>query len=206
MAKYSRISSKERETLSILIHQGYSKGAIAEIMSRHRSTIGRELEKGKIADRYYQYSAIISGYKSKMAASSRKLDKSKLLLNKKLYKEFKNRIELKWSPKQISKEIIRSFPNEKYMRISYQSLYTFIYLLPIGEIKKEINTYPIRKGKQAGVKANIVNVPDMISIEERPKEVADRSVLGHWEGDLLIGKNHSSALGNIVEGSQELSY
>lgn len=202
MEKYSRISPKERETLSVLIHQGYSKGAIAEMMGRHRSTISRELEKGKISDRYYQYSAIISGYKSRMAASSRKLGKSKLLTNNKLYREFKNRLELKWSPVQISKNLARSFPNEKYMNISHQSIYTFIYLLPRGELKKEINTYLRRKGKKAKPAGNIANIgkiPDMISIEERPKEVADRSVPGHWEGDLLIGNNHSSALGTIVE-------
>ncbi|TGN09086.1 IS30 family transposase [Leptospira bandrabouensis] len=202
MAEYTRFSTKEREILSMLIHEGYTKGAIAEMMGRHRSTIGRELERGKIADRYYQYSAIVSGYKARMAAASRKIGKCKLFTSNTLYKEFKNRLELKWSPVQISQDLKRSFPNQKNMSISHQSIYTFIYLLPRGSLKKEINTYLRRKGKKskpAGNIGNIGKIPEMISIDERPKEVADRSVPGHWEGDLLIGKNHASALGTIVE-------
>ncbi|MCG6151835.1 helix-turn-helix domain-containing protein, partial [Leptospira bandrabouensis] len=108
MAEYTRFSTKEREILSMLIHEGYTKGAIAEMMGRHRSTIGRELERGKIADRYYQYSAIVSGYKARMAAASRKIGKCKLFTSNTLYKEFKNRLELKWSPVQISQDLKRS--------------------------------------------------------------------------------------------------
>ena len=86
--------------------------------------------------------------------------------------------------------------------VSHQTIYTYIYLLPRGELKKELQSYLRRKMKPYKKSKNTDNrgkIPDMISIEERPKSVEKRSIPGHWEGDLIIGKNHKSAIGTIVE-------
>lgn len=89
------------------------------------------------------------------------------------------------------------------MHVSHESIYTYIYLLPKGALKKELILYlrqhkKLRKNRKRSTDRRGV-IPEMISIDERPAEVADRSLPGHWEGDLIMGKNHRSALGSIVE-------
>ncbi len=82
-------------------------------------------------------------------------------------------------------------------------LYTYLYVLPRGELKKEILAY-LRQKRRLYRNRKLSHekrgqIPDMISIDERPKEVEDRSIPGHWEGDLIMGKDHRSALGTLVE-------
>jgi IS30 family transposase len=89
------------------------------------------------------------------------------------------------------------------MHISHESIYTYLYVLPRGELKKELIGYlrqkrPIRRSRtrlndRRGV------IPEMISIEERPAEVADRAIPGHWEGDLIMGPSNRTAIGTLVE-------
>ncbi len=87
--------------------------------------------------------------------------------------------------------------------ISPETIYTYIYILPRGTLKKELTTelrhnHQRRYKQQRGVKVGR-KLEDMLSIEERPQEVEDRIVPGHWEGDLVVGKNNKSALGTLVE-------
>jgi IS30 family transposase len=109
----------------------------------------------------------------------------------------------RWSPAQIAAHLKRQFPDEEAMQVSHESIYTYIYVLPRGELKKELRSYlrqhhRVRKHR-TGQRDRRGQIPDMISIEERPAEVADRSVPGHWEGDLIMGKDHQSAIGTLVE-------
>jgi IS30 family transposase len=104
---------------------------------------------------------------------------------------------------QISNSLALLYPNDKHMQISHESIYTYVYLLGRGELKKEL-TEGLRQRKKTRYSRKTAydkrgRITDMISIEERPAEVADRSIAGHWEGDLIIGKGHKSALGVIVE-------
>jgi len=91
------------------------------------------------------------------------------------------------------------------MRISHESIYQYIYVLPRGELKQTLikalrqehayrHKHKISKPSETRGK-----IADMLSIEERPVEVEDRTVPGHWEGDLILGKNKQSALGTLVE-------
>jgi IS30 family transposase len=89
------------------------------------------------------------------------------------------------------------------MQVSHETIYTYIYLLPRGELRKELVSY-LRQEKKSryprkGKNDKRGKISEMISIEERPAEVADRSLAGHWEGDLIVGKGHKSAIGTIVE-------
>jgi len=113
------------------------------------------------------------------------------------------KLKLKWSPVQIAEELELDYPLDMTMRISPESIYTYIYILPRGSLKQELTSClrqnRKRRCKQArGVKMER-KIEDMLSIEERPKEVADRIIPGHWEGDLIVGKNNRSALGTLVE-------
>lgn len=93
------------------------------------------------------------------------------------------------------------------MHVSAETIYTYLYVLPKGELKKELlkslrqgHKRRYRKDRKLRKGMGSARLEDMISIEERPPEVANRSVPGHWEGDLLIGgQTRPSALGSLVE-------
>jgi len=95
------------------------------------------------------------------------------------------------------------YPLDMTMRISPEAIYSYIYVLPRGTLKKELTSclrqnHKRRYKQRRGVKI-ARNIEDMLSIEERPKEVEDRIIPGHWEGDLIVGKNNRSVLGTLVE-------
>ena len=104
---------------------------------------------------------------------------------------------------RFSQALRREFLRDENMHISHEAIYTYLYVLPRGELKKTLVGYLRRKRKarrkRTGLKEQRGQIPEIISIEERPAEVADRSIPGHWEGDLLMGKDHRSALGTLVE-------
>jgi len=134
----------------------------------------------------------------KRKGSKHKLDSS-LKLKRYVYKK----LRLKWSPEQIAKTLEKDYPTDMTMRISPEAIYTYLYVLPRGTLKKELlaclrQNRKHRHKQRRGTEAKR-NLEDMLSIEERPKEVEDRTIPGHWEGDLVIGKNNRSALGTLVE-------
>ena len=101
------------------------------------------------------------------------------------------------------------YADDKDMRISHETIYQHIYCLPRGELKKELmqGLRQSRKLRQPRKYAHSrkPDITDIISISERPKEVRDRIVPGHWEGDLIIGKNRASAMGTLVERTTRLT-
>lgn len=115
------------------------------------------------------------------------------------------KLRLRWSPEEIAHKMIEAYPLDMTMRIAPETIYTYLYVLPKGTLKKELLACLRRerkrrhKRKRTGEPAIERKLEGMLSIEERPAEVADRTVPGHWEGDLLIGKNRQSALGSLVE-------
>ena len=96
------------------------------------------------------------------------------------------------------------------MRVSHETIYSYLYVLPRGELKKEI-TSCLRRGHQNRYKRKINRrhggtIQKYLSIEERPKEVADRIIPGHWEGDLIMGGRHASAIGTLVERTTRMTF
>ena len=113
------------------------------------------------------------------------------------------KLRLKWSPIQIAKLLRKYYPTDNSMRVSHETIYTYLYILPRGTLKKELlaclrQNRKHRHKQRRGVTARR-DIENMLSIEERPAEVADRTIPGHWEGDLIVGKNNRSALGTLVE-------
>jgi IS30 family transposase len=100
-------------------------------------------------------------------------------------------------------ELKRLYPNNKNMQASHETIYTYLYLLPKGELRKELIGYLRQKKKLRRSRKLSTDkrgtISDMISIHEHPEEVEDRIILGHWEGDLYVGKDHKTAIGFIVE-------
>lgn len=89
------------------------------------------------------------------------------------------------------------------MQVSHETIYTYMYILPRGALRKELIGY-LRQGARGRQRRkrdtdNRGKIANIVSIHERPEEVADRCVPGHWESDLVVGKDHKSAIGTIVE-------
>jgi IS30 family transposase len=115
------------------------------------------------------------------------------------------KLKQKWSPDEISSRLRVQYPLDMTMRISSEAIYQFIYVLPRGELKKELlkslrqeRAYRRRQERSKDTE-NRGKISEMISIEERPKEVEARSVPEHWEGDLIFGKYKRTALATLVE-------
>jgi len=202
MKTYYRLTFEEREEISRLLSQKYSFNTIAEFLKRDKGTISREVNQG--ADNKYAYRAVRAQNRARRKSAKRRKGKRKIDKNGKLKKEIVAKLKLRWSPEQIANFLKEKYPQDKDMRISHEAIYTYLYVLPKGQLKKELLSY-LRQGKKRRYKRNRKNqrierkLEDMTSIEERPAEVADRTVPGHWEGDLIIGKNRRSALGTLVE-------
>jgi len=115
------------------------------------------------------------------------------------------KLRKRWSPREIVTRIQEEYPLDMAMRISHEAIYRYIYVLPRGSLKlalikdlRQERAYR-RKQKRGNIEETRGKIADMLSIEERPAEVADRSVPGHWEGDLIMGRYKRTALGTLVE-------
>ncbi len=197
---YKRLTAEDREVISQMLVEKYSCSAIARVLQKDRSAITREVASGV----YHvgKYSAVRSQQKADKRASSR--HQQRKLDNPVLWKFVREKLTLRWSPEQIAQELKECYPKQPSMQVSHESIYSYIYLLPKGSLKKELIRYlrqhkKKRKSRPQSSNDRRGSIPNMISIEERPAEVAHRSVPGHWEGDLLMGKRHASALGSVVE-------
>ena len=201
MTNYKRLSDLEREEISRMLSQKCSFCSIARALNRNISTISREICAG--SGNKYIYRATRAQSRAKRNSSKRKAGKYRLNDNPVLWAYIKKKLRKKWSPRQIAEELKIDYPEDMTMRISPEAIYTYIYILPRGSLKKELaaclrQNHKRRYKQSRGVK-NTRKIEDMLSIEERPKEVEDRIISGHWEGDLIIGKNNRSALGTLVE-------
>ena len=196
-----RINLEERIEIYHLLKLNYSLRKIAEKLNRSVSSISDEIKLGGGKEKY---NPILSNKRSKRKAKSRKFGKRKIDKNKKLKEYiFHKIIDKQWSPEQIAKIWNRDYAKiNNDMTISHESIYAYIYVLPRGSLKKELlkglrQERQYRRQQKRGRKVR--KIENMLSIHERPKEVEDRIIPGHWEGDLIIGKRNQSALGTLVE-------
>jgi IS30 family transposase len=116
-----------------------------------------------------------------------------------------------WSPEQIAKRLKILYPMDMAMQISHESIYSYLYVLPRGALRKELvrclrRKHINRRPHGGKSRRNCASIQDYLSIEERPAEVADRTIPGHWEGDLLMGHNNGSALGTLVERTTRMTF
>jgi len=198
---YQRINYEERILISIRLKEQWDYQSIADELQRNKGTISREISRGCIkAPGGLVYSAAAAHQR---ASEQAQLSHRKPLLIEQdgMLKFVIQKLRKRWSPKKISTWLKRN----KNMNVSHETIYQYIYVQAKGELKKELismlRQHKPKRQKRGQVKEKRGVIPEMISIEQRPTEVADRSVPGHWEGDLIIGKDHQSALGTLVERS-----
>lgn len=201
--KYHRLTECEREEISRMLALGDTYRSIATALGRVVSTISNEVNTG--SSNRYTYRATRAHKRARRKSRKRRLGKRKIVLSKPLGRYVRSKLRLRWSPEQIANTLVEVYPDDMTMRIAPESIYTYLYTLPKGALKKELLSYLRRKRKRRHRRKSTEKplverkIEAMISIEERPAEVADRTIPGHWEGDLIVGKNRQSYLGTLVE-------
>lgn len=196
---YTRLTLADREEISrgIWAYEGFA--SIARRIGRPTSAVSREVW-GTV-----QYRWCYRAEKAQERADERKARgrSKKLDANAPLREYVYARLRLEWSPEEIAKRIKLEYPEDTKMRVSHETIYQRLYCLPRGELKKELmrGLRQERKMRQPRAYAHSrrQKIQDIISISERPKEAEGRVVPGHWEGDLIVGKERKSALGTLVE-------
>jgi len=106
-----------------------------------------------------------------------------------------------WSPEQIARRLRLEFPDDPMMWVSHETIYQSLFVQGRGELRRELARC-LRSGRVRRRTAHVRPagvLPDMVTIAERPAEVDDRAVPGHWEGDLICGSLNRSAVGTLVE-------
>lgn len=187
----------EREELSIRYAQGQGLRSIARDLNRSPSTISRELARNRTG---YYYRAVTADRKARRRCFRKP---RRLAVDTRLRHAVLRRLRQQWSPEQISDRLRQDYPGESRMQICAETIYSYLYVLPRGELRRELLSHlrqhrKTRRPRSRGADRR-GQIPDMISIEERPPEVAERTIPGHWEGDLILGRGHQSALGTLVE-------
>ena len=207
MNKYTRLNFIQREEISRQLALGVSIQFIANRLSRSPSTISREINRCVVNKKYYRaiFAQQCSNKILHKPSKNRKLDKNSRLRNFVFY----HLVQKRWTPEQVAKRLRILYPNDMAMRISHESIYSYLYVWPRTTLKKEIISCLRRHHKNRRFKKSRQKsypIQDYLSIEGRPVEVADRAIPGHWEGDLVMGHMNKSAIGTLVERTTRVTF
>ena len=196
-----RLRAEEREDIWIGIRRGDSLSAIARQLGRSPSTISREVAKNGGADDYGPWRA-----HWRASQQVRRPRPSKLTYPP-LKAQVTTWLEELWSPQEISARLRVEFPEDSMMRVSHETIYRSLFVQGRGELRREL-TRCLRSGRRRrrpqGIPKAWTTVTNKVMISERPAEVDDRAVPGHWEGDLIVGALNKSAVGTLVERTTRL--
>lgn len=198
---YKRLSIEERYKIDKFLDKNYSIRVIAQKLNRSPSTISREI-RSMPRNRYCSYLANDIAYRKSV---DKNYGRSKILSNIELQRFIHKHIRKKWSPWQIAIKLKEQYPDDKSMNVSHETIYFYIYLHCKKTLKDELIKGLRQQKKLRGENRTSAmrepKIKDRLSIDERPLEVLGREIPGHWEGDLIIGKNQASAIGTLVERS-----
>lgn len=193
------LSLVEREEIAVLHAQRRGVRQIAAALGRAPSTVSRELRRNRSSRGRYR--AVSAQYLAEQRA--RRPKPAKLAGNCVLREFVQARLLEEWSPEQISAVLRVQFSHDQQMQVSHETIYQSLYVQGRGALRRELSTC-LRTGRavrrpQRRPDRRQGRLTDMVMISERPPEAADRAVPGHWEGDLILGKNSGSAIGTLVE-------
>lgn len=196
----SRLSFLEREEIALRRARGESFRLIAAVLGRPASTISREVARNTTAS---------GGYRATVAqaATDRRArrPKRRKLEELALRREVRRMLKKRFSPQQIAGRLRRLFPDDPEMQVSHETIYQSLYVQGRGALRTELtgalrSGRALRRPRQPEPAHRGSKIKDMVMISQRPPEVEDRAVPGHWEGDLIIGSTASnSAIGTLVE-------
>ncbi|CAO1659524.1 IS30 family transposase [Halomonas sp. MES3-P3E] len=198
---YTELSIEERSTIQVSLWQEMSLRQIANMLQRSPSTISREVRRNQTQRGTYHARHAHTHRCARRVACR---PKPKLLLGSGRFELVMYMLRHRLSPEQIAGKLRRMImPRFEDAYVCRETIYSAIYALPVGELKKEL-IHCLRQGKSTrkprrGQVDRRGQIPDMVSIHLRPPEIERRAMPGHWEGDLIKGKNNASAVGTLVE-------
>jgi len=195
------LSLEEREEISRAIARGHSARAIARALGRSHTTIAREINRCGGRRRYRAHAAEREAWRR-----SQRPRQTKLEFCCELRRVVCERLEEDYSPEQIAGWLRLAYPDNEAMQVSHETIYRALYVQARGTLKRELSRH-LRRGRsrryarsQSSKNQGQGKLTAMVMISERPPEVEDRAVPGHWEGDLLMG-GRTSAIATLVERS-----
>jgi len=187
------------------LRSGLTRRQIAARIGRHPSAVTREINTNMGLDGVYQPVKAHEGARIR----AKRPKTAKLALEGRLRDYVTDGLEQHLSPEQIANRIRLEYPNDAEMRVCHETIYQAIYVQARGGLKREVDktlrrggTYRKPRCKDGERRGRI---PGMISIAERPDDVEERLIPGHWEGDLIVGKNSVSAVATLVERSSRVT-
>ena len=197
------LSLDERLQMADLHLAGASVRAIATEIGRSASTVSRELRRNgpvpgaRGGGKYLPYAA------QKRAELRGRRPKASKFDHPELASVVQAKLCVKWSPEQISLHLAAQFGDRAEMQVAHETIYQALFVQGRGHLRADLHQHlrtgrAVRRPRGSAVKRT-TKIPDMIMISERPAEVADRAVPGHWEGDLILGSNCRSAIATLVE-------
>ena len=190
-----RLTMAEREEIALGVVRGESYARIARGLGRPTSAVSREVNGNGGRAAYRAGKAHRRAYERARRPKVHKLAGP-------LGDVVVGWVRQWWSPEQIARRLRLEYPDDPMMWVSHETIYRSIYVQGRGELRRELARC-LRSGRaQRQPKQRMERrgrIPDMVSISERPAEVEDRAVPGHWEGDLLVGKDNKSAIATLVE-------
>ena len=192
------LSVAEREEIAVGRAAGLSVRAIAAGLGRAPSTVSREVRRNGSRGRYRALAA-----QSQADDRAARPKAAKLAVNAVLRDWVQEKLTERWSPEQVSVMLRAEFPDDREMRVSHETIYQSIYVQGRGALRRELASC-LRTGRalrkprrRSGERRG--RIPGQVNISERPAEAGDRAVPGHWEGDLITGRDSKSAIGTLVE-------
>ena len=191
-----RLTLEEREEIALGLRMHESMSSIARRLGRSPSTVTREVSLNGGPAHYRIWRA-----HERARAEARRPKKAKLS-EPVLCAKVTSWLEKLWSPQEIAERLKREHPDDPSMHVSHETIYRSLFVQGRGELRREL-TRCLRSGRTSRRAQGRIekrgSIPDMVMISERPAEVEDRAVPGHWEGDLIIGAGGKSAVGTLVE-------
>jgi len=187
----------ERIEIQLGLAQRKSVREIAGELGRAPSTVSREVNHHGGRRNYKAVTA------HRQAQRDARRPKTPKLASIELAREVEDWLLQWWSPEEIAAKLRLEFPERPEMWVSHETIYKSLYVQGRGELRRELHrclrTGRAQRRHQGRAKSG--SIKDMVMISERPAEIEDRAVPGHWEGDLIIGANNKSAIGTLVERS-----